>query len=87
MTSINLLLSTQLENDFPLLDDPADDNAFQAALISSVSHVLQPQRQNEPWPKLRQADLGYDKSQQGKRKQDARDTNAGKSSMVDLILR
>ncbi len=76
---LNLLL-TRLENIFPPQDDPADENALQAALIASVSHVLKPQRLNEP--KTRQADLGNDKSQRGKRKQAARDTNAGESSTV-----
>ncbi len=60
-------------------------NLLKAALITSVSHVPQPQRRNEL--KARQADLGHGKSQRGKRKQDARETDAGESSMLDLILR
>ncbi len=78
-------LLTRLANIFPLQDDPADDNTLQAALVASVSHVSQPQRRNELTAP--QADLGHYKSQRGKRKQDARDTYAGESSMLDHILR
>ncbi len=70
---INLnLLPTWLGNVFPQQDDPADDNFLQAALVVSVSHAPQPQRRNEQ--KAQQVDfkLGNDKSQRGKRKQDAR---------------
>jgi hypothetical protein len=81
---LNFLL-TLLGNIFPQQDDPADDNFLQAALVASVSHAPQPQRRNEP--KTRQVDLGNDKSQQGKRKQDARDTDAGELSTLDRILR
>jgi hypothetical protein len=45
---INLNLSlTGLGNIFPPQDDLADDNFLQAALVASVSHAPQPQRQNE----------------------------------------
>jgi hypothetical protein len=69
-----------LGNIFPQQNDPGDDNFLQAAFVASVSHVLQQQLRSEP--KARQADLGNDKSQQGKRKQRARDTFAGESSML-----
>jgi hypothetical protein len=72
--NINLYLSLTLLGNiyvFPLQDDPADKIALQAALVASVSHVLQPQRRNEP--KARQTDLGNEKSQRGKLKQAARD--------------
>ncbi len=84
--NLNPLL-TLLGNLFSQQDDPADDNFLQAALVSSVSHAPQPQRLNEP--KTRQVDLGTrnNKSQWGKRKQDARDTDAGESSTLDRILR
>jgi hypothetical protein len=80
---LNLLL-TRLGNSFPPQDDPADDNSLHAALIAIASHALQPQRHNEP--KTRPADLGNDKSHRGKRKQDARDTNAGEISTLDRFL-
>ncbi len=83
------LLLTLLANIFPPQDDPIDYNFLQAALVASVSHAPQPQRQNEL--KTRQFDLGNDKSesQRGKRKQDAGDsaTLAGESSVLDRILR
>jgi hypothetical protein len=81
---LNLLL-TRLGNIFPPQDDPADDNSLHAALIASVLHAPQQQRLNEP--KTRPADLGNDKSHRGKRKQDARDTDAGEISTLDRILR
>ncbi len=81
---LNLLL-TRLGNILPPQNDPADDNFLQAALVASVSHAPQPQRRNEP--KTRPVDLGNDKSQQGKRKQNARDTDSGELSTWDRILR
>jgi hypothetical protein len=79
------LLLTRLGNIFPQQDDLVDDNSLQAALVASVSHSPQQQRQNEL--KARQVDLGHDTSQMGKRKQDFRDTDSGESSMLDRILR
>jgi hypothetical protein len=79
------LLRTRLGNIFPLQDDPADDNSLHAVPIASVSHAPQPQRRNEP--KTQPVDLGNDKSHRGKRKQDARDTDAGEISTLDRILR
>ncbi len=58
---------------------------YLAALVASVSHIPQSQRRNEP--KTRQVDLGNGKSQRCKRKQDAADTEAGESSVLDRILR
>jgi hypothetical protein len=85
-TDLNLLLAW-LGNNFPPQDVLADDNALQAVLLTSVSHVPKPQRRNEQ--KARQADAGNDKSHLGKRKQEVRnhDTYAGESSMLDHILR
>jgi hypothetical protein len=74
--NLNLLL-TRLGNVFLQQDDPAYDNTLQEALVASVSHVPQQQCRNEL--KARQADLGNNKTQCGKRKQDAGDTNKGES--------
>jgi hypothetical protein len=54
-------------------------------MLASASHAPLPQRRGEP--KTRPADIGYDKSFRGKRKQDARDTDAGETSTLDRILR
>jgi len=81
---LNLLL-TWLGKFFPPQDDPADDNSLHAAMIASLSHVPLLQRRSEP--KTRPADIGSDKSHRGKRKQDARDTDAGETSTLDRILR
>ncbi len=54
-------------------------------MIASISHAPLLQRRNEP--KTRPADIGNDKSHRGKRKQDARDTDAGETSTLDRILR
>jgi hypothetical protein len=81
---LNLLL-TRHGIFFPPQDDPADDTSLHAAMLASVSHAPLPQRRVEP--KTRLADIGYDKSFRGKRKQDARDTDAGETSTLDRILR
>ena len=81
---LNLLL-TRLGNIFPPQDDPAEDTSLHAAMLASFSHAPLPQRRGEP--KTRPADIGYDKSFRGKRKQDARDTDAGETSTLDRILR
>ena len=81
---LNLLL-TRLGNIFPPQDDPAEDTSLHAAMLASASHAPLPQRRGEL--KTRPADIEYDKSFRGKRKQDARDTDAGEISTLDRILR